>query len=97
MVQGMDDVVIKNPLSRTSLQLGEGLKQVLDKTPTGHVTAPQRTGEGFEMLALCSKGTAKDDSSAREAIAQKILAVRYANEEARLLKELRSHAVIKKR
>jgi len=97
MVQGMDDAVIKNPISRTSLQLGEGLKQMLDKTPTGHVTPPQRTGEGFEMLALCSKGTAKDDSSAREAIAQKILAVRYASEEARLLKELRSYAVIQKR
>ncbi len=97
MVQGMDDVVIKNPLTRTSLQLGEGLKQLLDKTPTGHVTAPQRAADGLEMLALCSKGTAKDDTSARDAIAQKILAARYATEEAKLLKDLKSRAVIQKK
>jgi peptidyl-prolyl cis-trans isomerase SurA len=97
MIQGMDDAVIKPPLSRTSLQLGEGLKQLLDKTQVGHVTAPQRSATGIEMLALCSKGNAKDDTTARDAIAQKILAVRYASEEARLLKELRSHAVVQKR
>lgn len=97
MIQGMDDAVIKPPLSRTSLQLGEGLKQVLDKTGVGHVTTPQRSASGIEMLALCSRGNAKDDTTARDAIAQKILAVRYASEEARLLKELRSHAVVQKR
>ncbi len=97
LIQGMNDAVIKPPLSRTSLQLGEGLKQVLDKTQVGHVTAPQRSAAGIEMLALCSKGNAKDDTSARDAITQKILAVRYASEEIRLLKELRSHAVVQKR
>ncbi len=97
MLQSMDDVVVRNPLSRTAIQLGEGLKQVLDKTPVGHVTAPQRTSSGFEMLALCSKGAAKDDTAAREAISQKLLASRYAAEEERLLKELRSHAVIQKK
>jgi peptidyl-prolyl cis-trans isomerase SurA len=97
MLQAMDDVVVRNPLSRSAIQLGEGLKQILDKTPTGHVTMPQRTASGFEMLALCSKSASKDDTAAREAITQKILAVRYATEEVRLLKELRSHAVIQKR
>jgi len=97
MIQSMDDVVIRNPLSRTAVQLGEALKQLLDKTPTGHVTPPQRSATGFEMLALCSKGASKDDTSARELITQKILAARYAAEEAKLLKELRSHAVIKKK
>ncbi len=97
MIQAMDDVVIRNPISRTALQLGEGLKQLLDKTPTGHVTPPQRSATGFEMLALCSKGVSSDDTTARELISQKILAAFYATEEAKLLKELRSRAVIKKR
>ncbi len=97
MVQGMEDAVIKNPISRTSLQLSAGMRQILDKTPVGHVTAPERSSAGIEMLALCSKGTAKDDTSARELISQKILAAHYAKEEERLLKELRSHAVIQKR
>ncbi len=97
MIRAMDDAVIRNTITRTSLQLGEGLKQLLDKTTPGHVTPPQRTAEGIEMLALCSKGQAKDDTSAREAIAQKILAARYAADATRRLKELRSYAVIQKR
>ncbi len=97
MIQGMDDAVIKPPVSRTAIQLGEGLKGVLDKTGPGHVTPPQRSTVGIEMLALCNRGAVKDDTAARDAITQKILAVRYASEEARLLKELRSHAVVQKR
>ncbi len=97
MIQAMDEAVIKNPISRTSLQLGTGLKDVLDKTPMGHVTPPQRTATGIEMLALCSKGAAKDDTTAHDAIAQKLLNARYAKIEADRLKELRSYAVIHKK
>ncbi len=97
MIQAMNEAVIKNPISRTSLQLGSGLKDVLDKTPTGHTTPPQRTATGIEMLALCSKGNAKDDTSAPDAIAQRLLNARYAKLEVDRLKELRSYAVVKKR
>jgi peptidyl-prolyl cis-trans isomerase SurA len=97
MIQGMDDAVIKPAVSRTSVQMGEALKQMLDKTPVGHVTSPERSSSGIEMVALCSKGNAKDDASARELIQQKILSVRYDAEEARLLKELKSHAIVQKK
>jgi peptidyl-prolyl cis-trans isomerase SurA len=46
------------------------------------------------MIAVCSKGTAKDDSAARTAISQKILATHIAADSERRIKELRAKAVI---
>jgi peptidyl-prolyl cis-trans isomerase SurA len=49
------------------------------------------------MIAVCAKGTAKDDSAARAAISQKILAAHIAADGERRLKELRARAVIVQR
>ena len=94
MARAMNDVTVRDPLIKTSVEMGDGLRQLLDKTPTGHLTAPQRSIEGLEMIAVCSKGTAKDDSAARAAISQKILAAHIEADSERRLKELRARAVV---
>jgi peptidyl-prolyl cis-trans isomerase SurA len=94
MARAMNDVTVRDPLIKTSVEMGEGLRQLLEKTPTGHLTAPQRSTEGLEMIAVCSKGTAKDDSAARAAISQKILATHIEADSDRRLKELRAKAVV---
>jgi peptidyl-prolyl cis-trans isomerase SurA len=96
LARAINDVTVRDPLIKTTVEMNEGLRQLLDKTPTGHLTAPQRTTEGLQMIAVCSKGAAKDDSAVRAAIAKKILGVRIAAESERLLKELRARAVIVK-
>jgi len=45
---------------------------------------------------VCKKGASKDDSAARAAIAQKILAAHVAADGERRLKELRAKAVVVK-
>jgi peptidyl-prolyl cis-trans isomerase SurA len=97
LARAMNDVTVRDPLTKTSVELGESLRQLLDKTPAGHLTAPQRSSEGLEMIAVCAKGTAKDDSAARAAISQKILAAHIAADSERRLKELRARAVIVQR
>lgn len=92
--RSINDVTVREPLTRSSVELSEGMRQMLDKTPVGHLTAPQRSSEGLEMVALCSKGPAKDDSAARKAISQKLLAAHIAEDGARRLKELRARAVV---
>lgn len=96
MARALNDVTIRDPLIKTSLEINEALRQLLDKTPVGHLTEPQRSAEGLEMIAVCSKGTAKDDSAARAAISQKLLAAHIAADSERRLKELRAKAVIMK-
>ena len=46
------------------------------------------------MVAVCSKGAAKDDSAVRATIAQKLLATHIDADSERRLKELRAKAVI---
>jgi peptidyl-prolyl cis-trans isomerase SurA len=94
LARAMNDVTVRDSLTKTSVEIGESLRQLLDKTPAGHLTAPQRSSEGLEMIAVCAKGTAKDDSAARAAISQKILAAHIAADGERRLKEMRARAVI---
>jgi peptidyl-prolyl cis-trans isomerase SurA len=96
IARAINDVTVRDPLVKTAVEIGDSLRQLLDKTPAGHLTAPQRSIDGIEMVAVCSKGAAKDDSAARAAIAQKLLAARIAADTERRLKELRAKAVIVK-
>jgi peptidyl-prolyl cis-trans isomerase SurA len=97
LARAMNDVTVRDSLTKTAVEIGESLRQLLDKTPTGHLTAPQRSSEGLEMIAVCAKGTPKDDSAARAAISQKLLAAHIAADSERRLKELRARAVIVQR
>jgi peptidyl-prolyl cis-trans isomerase SurA len=94
--RAINDVTVRDPLTRTSLEINEGLRQLLDKTPAGHLTAPSRSPSGLEMVAVCAKGPAKDDTAARQAIAQKLLSAKVADDAARRLKDLRAKAVVVK-
>ncbi|ACB94303.1 conserved hypothetical protein [Beijerinckia indica subsp. indica ATCC 9039] len=94
MVFALNDVTIRDPIRRTSTEISEGLRNLLDKTPVGHLTPPQRSSAGLEMIAVCRKGAALDDTALRQQISQKILATRLSADRAKRLKEMRDHAVI---
>jgi peptidyl-prolyl cis-trans isomerase SurA len=96
LARSITDVTVRDPLTKTSLEINEGLRQLLDKTPVGHLTAPQRSNAGLEMIAVCSKGPAKDDTAARAVISQKLLSAHIAEDTQRRLKELRDRAVVVK-
>lgn len=94
LARTMDDVAVKEEIIRNSLQLSGGLKELLDKTPVGHLTPPQRTGAGIEMIAVCSKGVTSDDTALRNAISQKLLAAEWETDAEKRVKEMRSEAVV---
>jgi peptidyl-prolyl cis-trans isomerase SurA len=97
LARSMSDVAVQEPLIRTSSQLNDGLRQLLDKTPIGHLTPPSRGSAGLEMLALCNRKTSKDNTAAREAISNKLITARMDAEANRRFKDLRARAVIEKR
>jgi peptidyl-prolyl cis-trans isomerase SurA len=94
LARSTEDVAVKDELTRNSLQLSEGFKQLLDKTPVGHLTPPQRTVDGIEMIAVCSKGVSDDDTALRNAISEKLLAAEIDADAVKRLKEMRSYAVV---
>ncbi len=95
-VAATPEAVIKEPIVRTSTQLTAGLKQILDKTAVGHLTPPQRSNVGIEMVALCNKGMSHDDTALRTEISDRLLSAHLADAASRRLKEMRSRAVITK-
>jgi peptidyl-prolyl cis-trans isomerase SurA len=97
LARGMDDVAVKEELRRNTRQLTEPLRQMLDKTPAGHLTPPQRSGEGIEMLAVCSKTASTDDTAVRAAISERLLSAQIDAEAEKKLKELRASAIIVKK
>lgn len=97
LARNMDDVAVKDEIIRNSLQISDQLKDILDKTPVGHLTAPERTSDGVEMIAVCSKGVSNDDSAVRKAISDRLLSAEMRADAARRLAEIRSYAVIVKR
>lgn len=97
LARSMDNVAVREEIIRDSLQLGEQMKQLFDKTPTGHLTPPSRSAEGIEMIAVCGKSAATDDSSIRAEISQQILAGEIDIAAQKRLQELRSNAVIVKK
>ena len=52
---------------RTSADLPDGLRKVLDSVPLGELTAPEVTRHGIEMFAVCSKNETKTDTPGRRA------------------------------
>jgi peptidyl-prolyl cis-trans isomerase SurA len=97
LARGLEDVAVKEEIRRNASQLSQPIRQLLDKTPPGHLTPPQRTAEGVEMLAVCSKSASRDDSSVRAAISERIISAELDAEGEKRLQELRSHAVIVKK
>jgi peptidyl-prolyl cis-trans isomerase SurA len=82
---------------RNSNELAAPVKKLLDKTPAGHLTPPQRTASGIEMIAVCSKSASSDESALRATISAKLLVAFIDQAAAKRLKELRAHAIIVKK
>jgi peptidyl-prolyl cis-trans isomerase SurA len=93
LVSEYPNLVVREPLTRTSSQLNEQLTAMLDKLPIGHLSPASRDPSGVVALALCSRSASKSDA-AREAAQQRILARKVQQDADKLYEEIRSHAVI---
>jgi peptidyl-prolyl cis-trans isomerase SurA len=89
------NLVVREPVTRTSSQLGEQLVAILDKTPVGHLTAPSRDSNGIVSLAVCERSAVKDDA-VKDAARERILARMIERDAEKLYQELRGSAVIVK-
>ena len=97
LARTLPDVAVKDEFTRNSVGMNDGLRKLLESTPIGHLTPPQREQNGIAMVAVCNKADASDDSTARESVSGPILARKLQGAAAQLYKELRGRAVIDKR
>jgi peptidyl-prolyl cis-trans isomerase SurA len=89
------NMVVRDPVTRNTSQLGDQFAAVLEKLPLGHLTPPSRDSSGILAIALCSRTPARDDA-VKDAARERVMARKINDSAEKLYQELRANAVIVK-
>ncbi|MBR0844252.1 peptidylprolyl isomerase [Bradyrhizobium liaoningense] len=91
------NATIRDSVTKTTAELPEALRKVLDDTPIGHLTAPEMTKNGIEMVVLCSRKPTMIDTPKKREIREKMYTEKYEKTQKAYLDELRKAAMIEYR
>ncbi|SFH89601.1 SurA N-terminal domain-containing protein [Bradyrhizobium sp. cf659] len=91
------NATIRDSVTKTTAELPEALRKVLDDTPIGHLTAPEVTRAGIEMVVLCSRKPTMIDTPKKREIREKMYTEKYEKTQKAYLDELRKAAMIEYR
>lgn len=97
LFKSMQNATIRNIVTKTSADLPQVLRDVLDKTPIGHLTAPEQTKQGVEMVALCGRKPTTVDTPKKREIRDKMYIQKYEAKSKAYLREVRKAAMIEYR
>jgi peptidyl-prolyl cis-trans isomerase SurA len=95
--KSMQNAAIRETVTKTSADIPAVLREVLDKTPVGHLTPPEVTKQGVEMVALCARKTTTVDTPKKKEIRDKMYAEKYEAKSKSYLQEVRKAAMIEYR
>jgi peptidyl-prolyl cis-trans isomerase SurA len=95
--RSLRDVAIREPITKNSSELAPALRQILDKTEVGHLTAPETTQQGVELFALCEKKETKDETPERREVREKMFSEQFQAKAKNYLRELRRQAMIERK
>ncbi|WP_082747261.1 SurA N-terminal domain-containing protein [Bradyrhizobium macuxiense] len=92
--KSMRNAAIREIVVKTSADLPQSLRDMLDKTPVGHLTAPEITKQGVEMVALCGRKATTVDTPKKREMREKMYAQKYEAKSKSYLEEVRKAAMI---
>lgn len=95
--KSMANAAIRELVVKTSADIPANLRKILDDTPVGHLTPPEVTKQGVEMVALCSRKPTTIDSPKRKEMRDKMYAKKYEQTSNNYLAEIRKAAMIEHR
>ena len=95
--KSMQNAAIREAVTRTSADIPGPLRELLDKTPIGHLTPPEITKQGVEMVALCGRNPTTVDTPKKREIRDKMYAQKYEAKSKAYLQEVRKAAMIEYR
>ena len=97
LFKSMQNAAIRDAVTKTSADLPPVLRELLDKTPIGHLTEPEVTKQGVEMVALCGRKPTTIDTPKKKEIRDKMFAEKYEAKSKSYLQEVRKAAMIEYR
>jgi peptidyl-prolyl cis-trans isomerase SurA len=97
LFKSMQNAAIRDTVTKTSADIPAVLREVLDKTPIGHLTAPEVTKQGVEMVALCGRKPTTVDTPKKREMREKMFAEKFEKKSKAYLEEVRKAAMIEYR
>jgi peptidyl-prolyl cis-trans isomerase SurA len=97
LFRSMRNATIRDTVVKTSADLPQPLRELLDKTPIGHLTTPEVTRHGIEMVALCERKPTSGDTPEQRKIREKLYAQKYEARSKSYLQDIRKAAMIEYR
>jgi peptidyl-prolyl cis-trans isomerase SurA len=97
LFKSMQNAAIRDAVVKTSADMPAPLREVLDKTPIGHLTEPELTKQGVEMVALCSRKPTTVDTPKKREIRDKMYNEKFEAKSNAYLQQIRKAAMIEYR
>jgi peptidyl-prolyl cis-trans isomerase SurA len=97
LFKSMQNAAIRDAVTKTSADMPPSLREVLDGTPIGHLTPPEVTKQGVEMVALCGRNPTKVDTPKKKEIRDKMFADKFEAKSKAYLAECRRASMIEYR
>ncbi len=94
MARATRDVAVRETITRASVDVPAQQREVLDKTPVGHLTPPDITLQGVELFAVCTRDQVSGETPGKREVRETITNERFNAQAKRYLKELRRSAMI---
>jgi peptidyl-prolyl cis-trans isomerase SurA len=97
LFKSMQNAAIRDAVTKTSADIPPSLRELLDGTPIGHLTPPEVTKQGVEMVALCARSPTTVDTPKKKEIRDKMFAEKFEAKSKSYLKDIRGAAMIEYR
>jgi peptidyl-prolyl cis-trans isomerase SurA len=95
--KSMQNAAIRESVVKTSADIPAPLRKVLDDTPIGHLTPPEVTKQGVEMVALCGRKATTIDTPKMREIRDKMYLQKYETTQKTYLQDVRKAAMLEYR
>jgi peptidyl-prolyl cis-trans isomerase SurA len=92
--KSMQNAAIRESVTKTSADIPASLREILDNTPIGHLTPPEITKQGVEMVVLCARDPTKVDTPKKREIREKMFNEKFEAKSKSYLREIRGAAMI---
>ena len=88
------DVAVRDPIVKSSADLGPELRKILDGIEVGKLSSPEVTPQGVQMFALCARKENKLDAAGTKEVRDQMFAEQFQAKSKRYLEVLRKSAMI---
>jgi peptidyl-prolyl cis-trans isomerase SurA len=88
------DVIIRDKITKNSSDLEPALREILNKTEVGHLTQPETTLQGVELVAVCERKETTTETPEKRQWRERLFAQRFEAVSKRYLRDLRRQAMI---